>query len=121
MTTFHELEFAFMTDETFKRFIRPDDNIIRYPTYFKESIDLLCRIVEVGFTVIIMTSNIVRLISLLASFWVTLMILNSMKVIYILLLSIDISDLGINLSKSFIHSFILITLAFSCLRRVIIY
>ena len=53
MTAFYNLEFALMTKENLERFRRLSGDIVHSPTYFKESIDIICRMVEVGFTAVV--------------------------------------------------------------------
>jgi ABC-type multidrug transport system fused ATPase/permease subunit len=85
MAAFYNLEFALMTKEILERFRRLSGDIVHSPTYFKEPIDLICRMVEVGFTAVVVGRNIVRLTPLLATFCITLTTLNSIKVFYSIL------------------------------------
>jgi ABC-type multidrug transport system fused ATPase/permease subunit len=97
---FYKLEFALMTDENFNRFMRLSGNIIHYPTYFREPIDLICRAVEVCITAVIVGYNISRLSPLLGVFCVTLTSLNAVKVMCALPLSFGTYGLAIDHSKA---------------------
>ena len=97
---FYKLEFALMTDENFNRFMRLSGNIIHYPTYFGEPIDLICRTVEMGITAVIVGYNISRLTPVLGTFCVLLTALNAVKVMCALPFSFGAHGLTIDNSKA---------------------
>jgi ABC-type multidrug transport system fused ATPase/permease subunit len=81
MAAFYILDFNLMTGDNFSRFMLLAGNITHYPVYFKEPIDIICRLIEVFFIAAVVIRNVVKLTPLLAGFCVVLSGLHTVKVL----------------------------------------
>jgi fluoride ion exporter CrcB/FEX len=87
--SFHKMEYSSVIKANLRRFRDICANIHGYPAYFKESIQQLCKLAEIGSTALVVCHNMANMTLPLSMFCLAVTALNSIVVLFGLPLSLD--------------------------------